>query len=190
MSPPSEVTELLQAWTDGDKEALEQLGPLVHRELHRLARHYMKGERPEHTLQATALVNEAYLRLIRWKDVRWQNRAHFFGVAAQMMRRILVDYARSHRSAKGEAGRVHVSLDEAAVVSKDEAAHVIAVDEALKQLTAVNQRKAQIVELRFFGGMTVEETAEVLKLSPATVLRDWNYARSWLLREINRERSS
>src|SRR5262245_2286901 len=190
MPQPSAVTELLQAWTDGDKEALEQLVPLVHQELHRLARHYMSGERPEHTLQATALVNEAYLRLIRWKDVRWQNRAHFFGVAAQMMRRILVDYARSHRSAKGEAGRVHVSLDESAVVSKDEASHVIAVDEALKQLTAVSQRKAQIVELRFFGGMTVEETAEVLKLSPATVLRDWNYARSWLLREINRERST
>jgi RNA polymerase sigma factor (TIGR02999 family) len=190
MSRTTEVTELLQAWTDGDKEALEQLAPLVHQELHRLARHYMRGERPEHTLQATALVNEAYLRLIRWKDVRWQNRAHFFGVAAQMMRRILVDYARSHRSAKGEAGRVHVSLDESAVVSKDGASHVIAVDEALKQLAAVSQRKAQIVELRFFGGMTVEEIGEVLKISPATILREWNYARSWLSREIDRERST
>jgi len=189
MAPPANVTQLLQAWTQGDKQALEQPAPLVHQELHRLAMRYMRGERSGHTLQATALVNEAYLRLIAWKDVQWQNRAHFFGVAAQMMRRILVDYARSHGSAKGGAGQKQVSLDEAAIVSKDEVSSLIAIDEALRHLAAADPRKAQIVELRFFGGMTVEETAEVLKLSSITVLRDWNFAKCWLLREINKEDS-
>jgi RNA polymerase sigma factor (TIGR02999 family) len=179
----SDVTELLQAWAQGDKDALEELAPLVHNELHRLAKRYMEQERLGHTLQATALVNEAYLRLIGWKDVQWKNRAHFFGVAAGMMRRILVDYAR--RASANGGRRRKVSLDEAALVSKDALASVIAVDEALEQLAAVNPRKAQIVELRFFAGMTVEETAEALKLSSITVIRDWNFAKSWLLREIS-----
>jgi RNA polymerase sigma-70 factor (ECF subfamily) len=186
---PPDVTELLQAWTQGEKDALEELAPLVHNELHRLAKRYMKRERLGHTLQATALVNEAYLRLIGWKDVQWKNRAHFFGVAAQMMRRILVDSAR-RASVRGGARGLQVSLDEAAAVSKDEVSSVIAVDEALEQLAAIHPRKARIVELRFFGGMTVEETAEVLKLSPITVARDWNFAKAWLLREISKTHSS
>jgi len=185
----SDVTELLQAWAQGDKNALAELASLVHNELHRLAKSYMKRERPGHTLQATALVNEAYLRLIGWKDVQWKNRAQFFGVAAQMMRRILVDYAR-RASVRGGAPGQQVSLDEAAAVSKDQVSSVIALDEALQQLAAINPRKAQIVELRFFGGMTVDETAEVLKLSPITVARDWNFAKAWLLREISKTHSS
>jgi RNA polymerase sigma factor (TIGR02999 family) len=186
---PPDITGLLRAWTAGDTDALEQLAPLVDRELHRLASRYMTHERPGHTLQATALVNEAYVRLIAWKDVEWQNRAHFFGVAARLMRRILVDHARSRVSAKGGAGRRQVSLDEAAEVSKDGASTVIAVDEALEGLAAVSPRAAQVVEFRFFAGMTTEEAAEVLKVSTITVLRDWKFARSWLLREIARSHS-
>jgi RNA polymerase sigma factor (TIGR02999 family) len=186
MPEPPEITELLRAWTAGDKDALDQLVPLVDRELHRLAGRYMTQERPGHTLQATALVNEAYLRLIAWKDVQWQNRAHFFGVAASMMRRILVDHARSRVSPKGGTGRRQVSLDEAAEVSKNGVSTVIAVDEALNGLAAVNPRAAQVVEYRFFAGMTVKEAAEVLKVSTITVLRDWKFAKSWLLREIAR----
>jgi RNA polymerase sigma factor (TIGR02999 family) len=184
-----DITGLLRAWTAGDKDALEQLAPLVDRELHRLATRYMTQERPGHTLQATALVNEAYLRLIAWKDVQWQNRAHFFGVAARLMRRILVDHARSRVSAKGGAGRWQVSLDEAAQVSKNGVSTVIAVDEALKDLAAVNARAAQVVEFRFFAGMTTEEAAEVLNVSTITVLRDWKFAKSWLLREIDKAHS-
>src|SRR5262245_25952104 len=183
----SKVTELLLAWTQGDKEALEQLVPLVQDEVQRLAIRYMQGERPGHTLQATALVNEAYMRLIAWKNVEWQNRAHFFGVAAQIMRRILVDYARSRGAAKGRPGRKQVSLEEAAVFSMDDVSSLIAVDHALRRLATAYPRKAQIVELRFFGGMTVQETAEVLKLSSNTVLRDWDFAKSWLLREMSHE---
>jgi len=186
---PSDVTDLLKAWAEGDKDALQELAPLVHYELNRLARRYMKRERLGHTLQTTALVNEAYVRLIGWKDVHWKNRAHFFGVAAQMMRRILVDYAR-RASVRGGARGLKVSLDEAAAVSRDEVSRVIAVDEALEQLAAISPRKSQIVELRFFGGMTVEETAEVLKIAPITVIREWNVAKAWLLREISKTQSS
>jgi RNA polymerase sigma-70 factor, ECF subfamily len=190
MSETPDITGFLRAWTAGDKDALEHLAPLVDQELHRLAGHYMTHERPGHTLQATALVNEAYLRLIAWRDVEWQNRAHFFGVAAQMMRRILVDHARSRVCAKSGAGRRQVSLEEVADVSKDGVSTIIAIDEALRDLAAINPRAAQVVEFRFFAGMTTEEAAEVLKVSTITVLRDWKFAKSWLLREIDRAHSS
>ena len=153
-----EVTELLVAWSDGDEAALERLAPLVHNELHRIARRYMSGERPGHTLQTTALVNEAYMRLIDWKNVRWQNRAHFFGVSAQLMRRILVDFARGRPRVREEEVR-HVSLQEALVVSKERGADIVALDKALTSLAEIDPRKARIVELRFFGGLSVEETA-------------------------------
>jgi RNA polymerase sigma factor (TIGR02999 family) len=186
MSMPSshEVTQLLLAWSDGNQAALEQLTPLVYRELRRLARGYMRQERHDHILQTTALINEAYLRLIDWKDVRWQNRAHFFGVAAQLMRRILVDFARaSHQAKRGGAMR-QVSLDEAAAVSVERAAEFIALDEALSRLAAIDQRRSRMVELRFFGGLNEEETAEALKVSPRTVRREWSLARAWLYREL------
>jgi RNA polymerase sigma factor (TIGR02999 family) len=180
-----EVTQLLQAWSDGDEEALKKLVPLVYGELHRLARHYMTGERPGHSLETTELVNEAYLRLVDWKSVRWQNRAHFFGVAAQVMRRILVDFARSRRYAKrgGEARRV--SFSEAAFIAAKPSQDFIALDDALETLAAIDARKSRIVELRFFGGLSVEETAEVLKVSPRTVMRDWSLAQAWLYRELS-----
>ncbi len=183
-SSPHEVTQLLQAWSDGDAEALDQLVPLVYGELHRLARHYMGGERPGHTLQITELVNEAYVRLVDWKNVRWQNRAHFFGVAAQMMRRILVDFARSRHYAKRGGETRRVSLSEAAGVSAERGEDFIALDDALKSLAAFDARKGRIVELRFFGGLSVEETAEVLKISPRTVMREWSLAQAWLHREL------
>ncbi len=164
---PKEITRLLVAWGDGDESALEELTPLVHEELHRLAHHYMGHERPGHTLQTTALVNEAYVRLIDWKNVRWQNRAHFFAVSAQLMRRILVDFARSRGYQKRGGGALQVSLDE-----------------ALNALAALDERKSKVIELRFFGGLSVEETAEVLKVSPETVMRDWRLAKVWLLREM------
>jgi len=185
MSEPSphEITQLLQAWSDGSQEALDKLSPFVYEELHRLARHYMRGERRDHTLQTTELINEAYLRLIDWKNVRWQNRAHFFGVAAQMMRRILVDFARSRRYAKRGGDGCRVSLSEAAVVA-EQSADFVALDEALQSLAEIDPRKSRIVELRFFGGLSVEETAEVLKISPRTVMRDWTLAQAWLYREL------
>jgi len=182
---PREVTQLLQAWSDGNRQALEKLTPLVYKELHRLAKRYMAREHPGHDLQTTALVNEAYLRLIDWKSVRWQSRAHFFGVSAQLMRRILVDFARSRRQAKRGGETRQVSLDEALVVSHDRAADLVALDDALTALATIDARKSRVVELRFFGGLSVEETAEVLKVSPRTVLQDWNLARVWLLREIS-----
>jgi RNA polymerase sigma factor (TIGR02999 family) len=182
---PHEVTQLLQAWSDGNQEALDKLVPLVYEELHRLARHYMGGERPGHTLQTTELVNEAYMRLIDWKTVRWQNRAHFFGVAAQMMRRILVDFARSRHYAKRGGEARQVSLTEAAVVSVERGEDFIALDEALESLAAIDARKGRIVELRFFGGLSVEETAEVLKISSRTVMREWSVAQAWLHRELS-----
>ena len=187
MTTPSteELTQLLLAWSDGDREALERLTPLVEGELHRLAKHYMRGERPDHTLQTTALVNEVYLRLIDWKNVRWQNRAHFFAVSAQLMRRILVDFARSRPGLREGKAR-HVSLDEALVVTEEQSVDLVALDDALTALKAFDPRKSQIVELRFFGGLSVEETAEVLKLSPITVMREWNKAKAWLYRELNR----
>lgn len=187
MTTPSsnDVTELLRAWSDGDSAALEQLTPVIHAELHRIAKRYMSKERVNHTLQTTALVNEAYVRLIDWKNARWQNRAHFFGVSAQLMRRILVDFARSRPRLKDEVAK-HVSLDEAFVVSSERDSDLIALDEALDALSKLDPRKAQIVELRFFGGLSNEETAEVLKLSSITIIREWNKAKAWLYRELNK----
>jgi RNA polymerase sigma factor (TIGR02999 family) len=181
---PKEITQLLLSWSDGDEAALERLAPLVHAELYRLAKHYMSQEKPGHTLQATALVNEAYLRLIDWKNVRWQNRAHFFGVSAQLMRRILVDYARSRNYQKRGGGAVKVSLEEAAIISSEQPADFVALDDALNELAEMDPRKSRIVELRFFGGLNVEETAEVLKISPRTVIREWSLAQAWLYREL------
>jgi RNA polymerase sigma factor (TIGR02999 family) len=175
---------LLKAWSDGEESALDKLTPLVYAELQRLARRYMARERHRQTLETGALVNEAYMRLIDWKNVRWQNRAHFFAVSAQMMRRILVDYARSRGNQKNGANGVRVSLDETFVVSEDHSADFVALDAALERLAEVDARKSRVVELRFFGGLTVEETAEVLKVSPFTVHRDWRLAKAWLYREI------
>jgi RNA polymerase sigma factor (TIGR02999 family) len=184
-SPESQnLTELLRAWSDGDEAALDQLAPMVHAELHRLARRYMSGEREDHVLQTSALINEAYLRLIDWKAVRWQNRAHFFGVAAQLMRRILVDFARRRpRVEKGIEAR-HLSLDEALTISSEKEPDLIALDEALKSLAEVDERKSRIVELRFFGGLSVDETAEVMNVASITVIREWNKAKAWLYREL------
>jgi len=186
MTTPSsqEITQLLLAWSDGDQAALEKLTPLVYAELRRLAKGYMLGERPGHTLQTTALINEAYLRLIDWKNVRWQGRAHFFGVAAQLMRRILVDFARARHYAKRGGAAQQVSLDEAVTIHEDRSAELIALDEALKNLAEIDPRKSQIVELRFFGGLSAKETAEALKVSLRTVEREWNSARAWLYREL------
>ena len=181
---PHDITQLLRAWSEGDEGALEKLTPLVYRELYRLARGYMGREGEGHTLQATALVNEAYLRLIDWKNVQWQNRAHFFAVSAQLMRRILVDYARSRHYAKRGGGVRPVALEEALVVSGDRFAAIVEIDLALQRLEAIDPRRAQVVELRYFGGLSVEETAEVLKVSPITVTRNWNFAKVWLLREL------
>jgi RNA polymerase sigma factor (TIGR02999 family) len=177
---------MLQAWCDGDHDALERLTPLVHAELHRLARGYMRREHPGHALQTTALLNEAFMRLIDWKNVRWQNRAHFFGVCAKLMRRILVDFARSRPRVGGKEVR-HVSLDEALDVSPEQDADLVALDEALTSLAELDPRKSQIVELRYFGGLSVEETAEVLQIAPITVHREWNKAKLWLHRELTRE---
>jgi len=185
MTPtPQEITQLLVAWGDGDRAALDQLTPLVYEELRRLAHQYMSQERPGHTLQTSALVNEAYLRLIDQKDVHWQNRAHFFGIAAQMMRRILVDHARQRRYAKRGGAARQVPLDEAMIVSEERAADVVALDQALNSLAEIDPRKSQIVELRFFGGLSIEETAEVLKVSPGTVMREWTLAKAWLKRAV------
>jgi len=179
-----EITQLLLAWSDGDQAALEKLTPLVYAELRRLAKGYMFGERPGHTLQTTALINEAYMRLIDWKNVRWQGRAHFFGVAAQVMRRILVDFARARHYAKRGGAAQQVSLDEAVTIHEDRSAELIALDEALKSLAEIDPRKSQVVELRFFGGLNAKETAEALKVSQRTVEREWNSARAWLYREL------
>jgi len=186
MTAPSSqgITQLLLAWSDGDQAALEKLTPLVYAELHRLAKGFMFGERPGHTLQTTALINEAYLRLIDWKNVRWQSRAHFFGVAAQVMRRILVDFARSRNYARRGGGTQRVSLDEAITIHEDRSAELIALDDALKSLAEIDPRKSQVVELRFFGGLSAEEIAEVLKVSLRTVEREWSLARAWLYREL------
>jgi len=179
-----EVTELLQAWSAGDREALERLTPIVHAELHRIAKRYISRERPGHTLQTTALVNEAYVRLIDWKNVRWQNRAHFFGVSAQLMRRILVDFARRRPHLKNVEIR-HVAIDEAFIVTAERDADLVALDEALTALAVIDERKARIVELRFFGGLSFEEAAEVMNLSKITIVREWNKAKVWLFRELS-----
>jgi len=191
MKPPSthEVTQLLLAWSDGDQTALEELTPLVYAELRRLAERHMRRERAGHPLQTTALVNEAYVRLVDLRQVRWQNRAHFFGMAAQLMRHILVDFARARLRAERGGFAQQVSLDEAAMVAKGRSAEFIALDDALQSLAEIDQRKSRIVELRYFGGLTVEEIAEVLQISPRTVMREWNLARAWLHRELNRRES-
>lgn len=184
---PHDVTELLVAWSDGDQAARDRLMSVVYEELHRLARRYMRRESPGHTLQTSALVHEAFLRLVDQRNVHWQNRAHFFGIAAQMMRRILVDYARSRSNAKRGGGAQKLSLDENLVVSQERSAEVVAVHEALEELTKFDARKGQIVELRFFGGLSIEETADVLGVSPGTVMHDWTLAKAWLRREISPE---
>jgi RNA polymerase sigma factor (TIGR02999 family) len=183
---PAQVTDLLVAWSEGDKQAYDRLVPLVYDELHRLAHRYMSGERAGHTLQTTALVDEAYLRLVNQK-VRWQNRSHFFGIAAEVMRRILVDYARQGRYAKRGGGAQKVELDEAMLMARERSSELIALDDALKRLAEFDERKSRVVELRFFGGLTVDETAKVLGVSPNTVDRDWSTARAWLYKEVNGE---
>jgi RNA polymerase sigma factor (TIGR02999 family) len=184
---PQEVTQLLLDWSQGDQAALDKLMPLVYGELRRMAHLRMRNERPGHTLQTTALVHEAYLRLIDQRHADWRNRAHFFAIAAQLMRRILVDYARARRYAKREGEQRKVELEEAAVCSTERGAELIAVDDALQSLAAIDERKSRIVELRFFGGLTIEETAEALQISHATVEREWDAARTWLYREISKE---
>jgi RNA polymerase sigma factor (TIGR02999 family) len=189
MTQPSghEITDLLLAWSDGDRGALEQLTPLVHQELHRLARVYMRGEAAGHTLQTTALVNEAYLRLIDASRMRWQNRAHFFAVSAQLMRHVLVDFARARRNLKRGDGAAQVSLDEALTVCPERSAEIVALDDALSALAKLDERQSKVVELRFFGGLMEGEIAEVLKVSPRTVSNDWSLARAWLLREMSKK---
>src|SRR5271155_422428 len=183
-APPLEqVSGLLRAWSDGDRDALDRLTPIVYDELHRLAQRYMKHERPGHSLQTTALVNEAYMRLVDYNRMQWQNRAHFFAVSAQLMRRILVEHARRHNLKRG-GGVQHVSLEETALVCGEQSADLVALDEAMDALARLDPRKAQVVEMRFFGGLSVEETAEVLKVSSVTVMRDWNTAKAWLYREL------
>jgi RNA polymerase sigma-70 factor, ECF subfamily len=184
-----EITQLLVAWSAGDQAALEKLTPLVYQELRRLAKRYLARENAWHTLQPTALVNEAYLRLIEQKQVRWQNRAHFFGISAQLMRRILVDMARARRQTKrGGAARL-VALDETLVISAAPGEDLVALNDALQTLAAMDERKSRVVELRFFGGLSVKETAEVLQISPETVMRDWKFAKVWLHRELSKEKS-
>ena len=182
-----DVTRLLVEWGDGDEAALARLMPLVYDELRRLARHYMRRERPGHTIQPTALVNEAYLRLVGQTNIRWQNRAHFFGIAAGVMRRVLCDHARARLADKRGGGAVRVSLVEAEARPDEQATDALALDEALGGLAEVDPRKARVVELRYFGGLSVEETAEVLKVSRSTVLHDWNMARAWLYQQMKSE---
>jgi RNA polymerase sigma-70 factor (ECF subfamily) len=186
---PDEVTVLLRAWSDGDEQALDRLAPLVYKELHRIARGYMSKERPNHTLQATALVNEAFVRLVDIRQVNWKDRAHFFAVCAQAMRRILVDYARSRSYQKRGGKQLRIQLDEASGVSWSQDANLLQIDEALGRLAAFDPRKEKVVEMRFFGGLSVEETAEALKISPETVMRDWKFARAWLYRELSADQS-
>jgi RNA polymerase sigma-70 factor, ECF subfamily len=189
MPPPSthEVTALLRAWSSGDPGALQKLTPLVYEQLHRAARRYMASERSDHTLQTTALIHEVYLRLVDVRDIDWQNRAHFFAICAQLMRRILTEFARSRHFQKRGGNAVHLPLDEALVISREPDADLVGVDDALKALAAIDERKSRVVELRFFGGLSVEETAEVLKVSPDTVMRDWKLAKVWLLGQLSRE---
>jgi len=180
-----DVTQLLVAWNNGDQMALEQLVPLVQSELHRLARRYMGNERAGHPLQPTALVNEAYMRLIDWKNVEWKNRAHFFGVSAQLMRRILVDFARQRPRVAGESAHL-VSIEAAADLAEARTADLVALDDALKSLAELDERKSKIVELRFFGGLGNEEVAEILGVAEITVIREWNKAKAWLFRELSK----
>lgn len=190
VTSPNGVTQLLRAWGSGNKDALDRLTPLVYRELHHIAERLMAGERPNHTLQTTALVNEAYLRLVDIQQVNWHDRAHFFAICARAMRRILVDHARSRGSVKRGAGQFPLQLKETLVVGKSREADILEIDEALTRLAALDQRKGQVVELRFFGGLNVKETAEVLKVSPETVMRDWKLAKAWLYRELSRDKQN
>jgi RNA polymerase sigma-70 factor, ECF subfamily len=185
---PATVTELLHAWSDGDKTALDQLVPVVYDELRRQASRYLRREAGGHTLQTTALVNEAYLRLVDQKNIRWQNRAQFFGIAAQLMRRILVDHARAKHRAKRGGRDVRVTLDDAVAIAANQEIDLIALDAALDRLAQIDEQQSKIVEMRFFSGLNVEETAEALSISPATVKRDWNVAKAWLYREMTGER--
>ena len=188
--PKNAVTQLLLRWSEGDKAALGKLMPLVYRELRRLAGHYMRRERPGHTLQASALVNEAYLRLVDYRRMQWQNRAHFFAVAAQAMRRVLVEHARSRQYAKRGGTAQRISLDDVAVLTDQQAAELVALDEALTSLEALDARKARIVELRYIGGLSIEESAETLGVSTATVERDWRSAKAWLYRAISQKKDT
>ena len=181
-----EITQLLLAWSDGDQTALDRLIPLVYAELHRLAKHYMRRERAGQTLQTSALVNEAYLRLVGTRDVRWQNRAHFFAVSANIMRRILVDFARARQNLKRGGGAQRVTLDEGLIVSPESDTSLLALDEALHRLADLNPRESQVVELRYFGGLNEVEVAQALKVSERTVRHDWSLARAWLYRELSR----
>ena len=185
MSADPNITQLLVAWTNGDQSALDRLAPAVDQQLRRLAAHDMAAERPGHVLQITALVNEAYVRLIDWKNVQWQSRAHFFGLAAQAMRHILVDEARSRLRAKRGGGEMHLSLSAAADVAIDKSADLVALDDALTTLEGLNARHSRVVELRFFGGLSLKEIAHVLDVSVGTVRRDWSLAQAWLYRELN-----
>ena len=191
MGNPSthEITRLLVAWNQGDQAALDALSPLINQELHRLAKRYMADERQGHLLQPTALVNEAWLRLIDWRNVEWQNRAHFFGLAAQIMRRILVDFARAQQSEKRGGDEIQVSLSEAADVAQERSAGLVVLDDALQTLEQLDPRQARVVELRYFAGLSLEETAEALKVSVGTVRRDWSLARAWLFRELSQKES-
>ena len=186
MTTPSsfEVTQLLADWSRGDQTALDKLLPLVHEELRRLAHNYMRRENPGHTLQTTALVNEAYVRLVDQKEVHWQNRAHFFAVAAQVMRHILIDHARAHNRAKRGGKAERVPFEEATAMSPERASELLALDEALSELEKVDPRRSKVVELRYFGGLSIEETAEVLKVNPTTVSRDWRWAKAWLYKAV------
>ena len=188
MPPRSDATELLLAWSNGDESAFDRLVPLVHRELRVLARRYMRRERPDHTLQATALVNEAYVRLIDVNRIQWQNRAHFLAVAAQTMRRILVDFARNRHRQKRGGDVVRVTIDDAKEIAQERGADLVALNDALTALASFDPRMGQVVELRFFGGLSVQETADVLKVSPETVMRDWKTAKVWLLRELSQDK--
>ena len=187
MTSDADITALLVDWNNGDKSAMERLLPLVERELHRLAHSYMRREDPDHTLQTTALINETYLRLIDQRRVQWQNRAHFFGIAAQIMRRILLNYARDQNRMKRGGREIHVSLSEALVMPTEKDGELIALNDALTRLEAIDERKSKVVELRYFGGLTVEEVAEVLKISTITVMRDWAFAKAWLSREMQND---
>ncbi|MBV8050501.1 MAG: sigma-70 family RNA polymerase sigma factor [Acidobacteriaceae bacterium] len=184
-----EITRLLKAWSSGDEQALDKLTPLVYRQLHHIAQRYMWGERSGHTLQTTALVNEVYLRLVDCGQVNWQDRAHFFAMSAQLMRRILIDFARSRGSLKRGGAVPHISLEDAPSLCNETDVDMLALDDALKALSVLDERKSKTVELRFFGGLSVEETAEVLRVSSDTVLRDWQMAKIWLLRELSRGRA-
>ena len=181
----TQITQLLKQWNGGDQQALETLMPLVYSELKRLAGSYLRRERPDHTLQSAALVNEAYLRLVNQNEVQWQNKAHFFGIAAQMMRRILVDHARNHKAAKRGAGMPLLELDEAVAQAQNQSINLRGLDEALERLAKIDEQQSKIVELRFFGGLSIEDTSMVLGISAATVKRDWAAARAWLYREVS-----